>query len=247
MCFSVAIERNLSVLGQIFDAKVNGKSFEQFLKLSHENPQKFRAPDEDNRIYPNSFAPVVHNISVKGKETRLITPMRYRVRPYDSKEEVPSKFNLFNARLDSLEKRKTWRPLFGQNHGLFPLTSFFEWVERPKGKQLVRFKAQGHEHLWAPALFDYYQDGQESFYSFALITTDPPAEILEAGHDRCPIFLKKEYWQDWLSPRSKSKDELYSLLNDSQVATYEVFDEESPQRASMKSPASVAQLDLFGN
>ncbi len=232
MCFSVAIERNLSVLSKIFDARVNGKSFEQFLRLSQENPQKFRGPDDDNRIYPNTFAPVIHNASVKingkskGEDTRLITPMRYRVRPHDAKEEVPSKFNLFNARLDSLEKRKTWRPLFGQNHGLFPLTSFFEWVERPVGKQLVRFKGRGHEHLWAPALFDFYQDGQESFYSFALITTEPPAEILEAGHDRCPIFLKKEYWQDWLSPKSKSKDELYSILKDSQVATYEVFDED---------------------
>lgn len=238
----MAIERNLGLLSKIFEAKVDGKAFERFLSLSEKNPQQFRGPDEDQRIFPNTFAPVIHSASINGKMTRVISPMRYRIRPQHSLEEVPSKFNLFNARLDSLEKRRTWSPLFGKNHGLFPFTSFYEWVERNQAKQLVRFGPRDYERMCAPVLFDYFQDDEMSFYSFAIITTDPPDEVQEAGHDRCPIFLKKEYWNDWLNPQGVSKEGLYSFLQDPKEAFYDVFDEPKEKGKIKKlSP----QLDLF--
>lgn len=178
----------------------------------------FKTPQSDCRIYPGYFAQVL----VEDKGKKLFRPMRYRVRPHGSNAEIPTKFNVFNARLDSLELRQTWNPLFGTNHGIFPFTRFFEWVEHNGEKRQISFKSERHELLWAPCLWDYWFNEKESvgFYSFAMITDDPPPEIEAMGHDRCPIFLRADQIDAWLSPKGKSKDELYSILQMREQVVY---------------------------
>jgi len=148
---------------------------------------------------------------------RVIRPMRYRIRPASSLEEIPSKYNVFNARIDSLEKRKTWKSLFMKNHGLFPFVKFYEWVEdKNRKKKLIQFNPGNRDIMWAPVLFDNWSSkaGEISFSSFALLTDDPPPEIAEQGHDRCPIFLKEDKIDQWLDPTSKSKNDMYRILKD---------------------------------
>ena len=80
--------------------------------------------------------------------------MRYRVRPNGSKEEVPTKYNVFNARIDSLEIRNTWAPLFMRNHGIVPLTGFYEWVSGPDGPP-PEIEKMGHDRC--PIFLDQEQ------------------------------------------------------------------------------------------
>lgn len=237
MCFSVQIQRDLNLIAKFFDSVVDASAFYELRDKATSRPDIFKLPDEDNRIYPNTFAPVI--VSINGK--RVIKPMRYRLRPAGSFEEIPSKFNVFNARLDSLEKRQTWRPLFGHNHGIFPFVKFYEWVIKDNQKELVSFYPQNKEIMWAPALFDHYQDKDLSFDSFALITTDPPKEILEAGHDRCPLFLKKEEIDLWLLPQGKEREKLYKVLEKTEDVSFGVTKEDFQAQKKKN-----LQLNLFG-
>ncbi len=68
--------------------------------------------------------------------------------------------------------------------------------------------------MWAPALFDIWHDPDQDFslYSFAIITDDPPPEILAAGHDRCPIFLNQGEIDLWLNPKGKKPQEILQCL-----------------------------------
>ncbi|MCB9026617.1 MAG: SOS response-associated peptidase family protein [Bdellovibrionaceae bacterium] len=171
----------------------------------------FKEADHNGRIYPNGIAPVI----VWENRNRVIKPMRYRVRPAGSKEEIPTQYNVFNARLDSLEKRKTWKSLFMKQHALFPFVKFYEWVEDEGGrKQLIVFQPEKKEIMWAPALFDTWtsKDGLVHFDSFALITDDPPPEVAAQGHDRCPVFLKESNIDSWLQPEHLNKENAYLLL-----------------------------------
>ena len=61
--------------------------------------------------------------------------MRYRLRPNGSREEVPNKYNVFNARLDSLQSMKTWKNIFTENHGALCMKGFYEWVEDENKKK----------------------------------------------------------------------------------------------------------------
>ncbi len=76
--------------------------------------------------------------------------------------------------------------------------------------------------MWAPCLYDFWEspDKKFGFYSFAIITDDPPAEVLSEGHDRCPIFLQASLIDSWLSPTNKSKAELYEILKSKEQTYY---------------------------
>ncbi|WP_254063367.1 SOS response-associated peptidase family protein [Rhodanobacter sp. L36] len=39
------------------------------------------------------------------------------------------------------------------------------------------------------------------FYTFATITDDPPLEVVEAGHDRCPVPIHEDDIDAWLDPK----------------------------------------------
>jgi putative SOS response-associated peptidase YedK len=228
MCFSIQVDRDIKKLAQRFKASISIPDFNSLQAVkdyeAQIGPDKikavlglkrkpkvnvFKTLGIDNRIFPGYFAPVI----TTENNQRVIKPMRYRVRPAGSIEEIPSKFNVFNARLDSLEKRKTWSPLFMRQHGLLPFVKFFEWVKDEDKKKLITFSPESHEIMWAPCLWDKWQsaDGKIEFYSFAVITDDPPKEIADMGHDRCPIFIKEELIDQWLNPTG-SKKEIYALL-----------------------------------
>lgn len=235
MCFSVETAKEIDRVMKLFKAKqdleevsrlnsmiIKANDFQwakDSLGLSRKpSSNPFKLPGDDNRIFPGYFSQVM----VQENENRIFKPMRYRVRPHGSKSEIPTKFNVFNARMDSLEVRQTWTPLFMKNHGLFPFVRFFEWVEDEGNKRLISFKSDQHEILWAPCLWDYWfnEKANIGFYSFAIITDDPPSEIAEMGHDRCPIFLGADKIDGWLSPEGKTKEEIYEILKTKEKVHY---------------------------
>lgn len=211
MCYSLMVEQDLKKLSQTFGAHPHETAFAGYTKLASRDPKRFKSLMDHARIYPNYFAPVV----VQDQKERLIFPMRYRVRPHHSAQEIPSKYNVFNARLDALETRDTWRQLFMKRHGVVGVQAFFEWVTDDQGhKKVVQFAPDDHSLLWVPVLWDTWKaaDGSEGFASFAVITTTPPPEVEAAGHDRCPILLDHEKLALWLDPAHTSKNEIYQIL-----------------------------------
>ncbi len=219
MCFSVEIIRDLNFLAKEFGAKVDKKGFQELKDLSKKHPKEFKVPGEDNRIFPNVYAPVL----VREKNNKFIEPMRYRIRPAGTKEEIPSKYNLYNARLDSLFTKTTWKKILDNKRGIVPFKRFFEWVntDGPK-KKLGVFSPIGMEYMWAPCLTDEWesQEGNYKIKSFAIITTEPPEEVLKAGHDRCPIFLKRELIENWISPTHLTPSKMMEFLKAKEKVKY---------------------------
>ncbi len=219
--FKFQAEMEPSEFRQVLGLKgVEDKQLSLFKFSDEERELKFfRLPEDDGRIFSNYFA----NVIVSEKGERIIQPMRYRVRPHYSDEELPTKYNVFNARIDSFEIRDTWRPLFMRNHGIIPFTKFYEWVPgTDKKPKLISFFPEGRETMWAPCLWDEWisKDGRIHFKSFAIITDGPPSEIQSMGHDRCPIFLSEEKIDKWLNPKGQLKDELYKILSDREQVKY---------------------------
>lgn len=237
MCFSIQMENDMNKLGKRFGAQVSSssqKNFENLLKTESElGPETikqilglkrkpsspvFKTAKQDGRIYPGYFLPGLLN---HGGE-RQLHYMRYRVRPSGSTEEIPSKYNVFNARSDSLLNRKTWKNLFLKKHALLPFKSFYEWVDHNGKTTLIRFFPEDRDIMWAPAVYDAWvsEDGRISFLSCAIITADPPKEILEKGHDRCPVFLKENLIDQWLNAENLNEKTAMELLNHLEPTNY---------------------------
>lgn len=235
MCYSVEVQKELKRIAERFNTEIlaehetwyeelkkranDPKFVKEALNLSRAPKSNFfKEPSADNRIYPGYFT----NIIVEENGRRVFKKMRYRVRPAGSATEIPTKYNVFNARIDSLEARDTWRKIFTKNHALLPFTRFFEWVDSNGAKKQISFAPNDKEIMWAPCLYDYWENEKEGFgfYSFAIVTDDPPPEVLENGHDRCPIFLREDQISNWLRPEGKTTTELYEILRKREVTHY---------------------------
>src|SRR5690606_38946385 len=81
-----------------------------------------------------------------------------------------------------------------------------------KKSVILSFEPDGMDHMIIPTIWDVNkQQGKPDIYSCALITDEPPTEIAETGHNRCPIFLKEENIEAWLRPEGRSTSELYKI------------------------------------
>lgn len=68
--------------------------------------------------------------------------------------------------------------------------AFHEKVAGPEGKNIVlEFRPSLPVTMLVACVWSHWRAtklGEKDLLSFAIITTDPPSEISEAGHDRCP-------------------------------------------------------------
>lgn len=168
------------------------------------------------RVFPNFYAPVIVR---DGKEDALRL-MRYHICPKNGKELNAFKYNLFNARRDRLLDSRTWKPIFGKQHGIFPFYRFYESVAGENGEsKIIYFEPKDETIMWSAAIFEEAKIESGLLRSFAAVTDEPPPEVAAAGHDRCPIFLAKDDFGTWLEPKETSKEDLVALL-DHKVPTY---------------------------
>jgi putative SOS response-associated peptidase YedK len=181
---------------------------------------RLRAPDidvEDGRIFPFWYAPII--VNREGQKT--LTLARYHLRQKNSPEFIDRKYpGLYNARRDNLEK--FWRNEFGHSHALMLVTSFFENVERDGKNVVLHFNPRPAETMYVACLYSEWTSSTEGeIKSFAAVTDDPPAEVAAAGHDRCIVNLLPSNVEKWLTPQTRSTEELQNILNDKQRPYYE--------------------------
>jgi putative SOS response-associated peptidase YedK len=167
----------------------------------------------DSRIFPGWYAPVM--IWENGR--RVVKPMRYQCRPAGKPAFYDTEFpGTYNARRDNL--RGFWKGQFGRTHGVVLLDAFFENVQGPDGKNVVlEFRPDPPQTLVVACLWSHWRatkPGEKDLLSFAIITDDPPPEIAEAGHDRCPVTIKPENIDAWLSPNQASLESMDAILED---------------------------------
>jgi len=177
-----------------------------------------------DRIWPGYFAPVM----IRDPETggRMVVPMRYRCRlPGWTEADEIEKPGTYNARRDKLSM--VWRKVFGYCHGVMIVERFYESVylhnlqqralapgEREQSVEIMFTPSTG-ENLFVACLWTYVAAAGDDpgFYTFAAITDDPPFEVAEAGHDRCPVPIQEEDIDAWLDPSPNDYASLCAILD----------------------------------
>ena len=96
---------------------------------------------------------------------------------------------LINARSETLEQKKTFKPLL-ENRCLVPASAYFEWRKNAKKKIKTRIAPVDQDLIAFAGLFD---DDR-----FTIITCVPSPAIAHI-HGRMPVILERHYEQDWLA------------------------------------------------
>lgn len=225
MCYSAKIENNLSFLTERFSIELDQSQIELYENRSRILPKNFKLGEQ--RIYPGYYAPV---LTYQDHGLRL-QMMRYGVYPPSNELDRYRPYNARKDKLETKFWAKTFAHFHGfvlvksffewvvasdlLDSTCIPINELLESLatryknlslsqEQLLDKKLViEFYPEREAELWVPVVFTQgrAKDGKPD-YGFAIVTDEPPKEVLAAGHDRCPVFLTKQQIKIWLQPQN---------------------------------------------
>ncbi len=142
---------------------------------------------------------------------RSLIPLRWGLIPSWARDPAIGN-RLINARAETLAAKPAFKAAFQRRRCLVPADGFYEWQKVGRGKQpwFLRLKDGG---VFAFAgLWERWSDSAHgAVESFTIITTTPN-ELLEPIHNRMPVILPPERYDQWLDPAGCDMDRLAALL-----------------------------------
>lgn len=158
------------------------------------------------------------------------------------------KKGLINARAETLQLRASFSDSFFERRCLILADGFYEWKRRGKMKQPYYFQLQDEAPFAFAGIWDRWRGGGETINSCAIVTTTPN-ELLAPIHDRMPVILQPDSYDEWLSEPDTEK--LNSLLVPLPAAKMKSFPVSSAVNRPQVDDASlvepVAEIPLVEN
>jgi len=155
---------------------------------------------------PTSKLPVV--TSAAG--SRILTLMRWGLIPSWAKDSKIG-YSTFNARAESLTTRAAFRGAWRAGRRCLVLADgYYEWRDADKQPFAIALANRGPMTL--AGLWDEWRSpAGETIKSFAIITTTANA-LLAPLHDRMPVVIPPDGWDDWLGENSMTGSVVKALL-----------------------------------
>ena len=203
-------------------------------------PQTPPAGQPDFNVAPTKAAPVVVS-RVAGDDadavpTRQLRFLTWGLVPSWS-QDVKVGLRMINARSESLLGKSSFARAAAFRRCLVPADGWYEWQVSPtaidaKGKPRRQpfFIHRSDGGLLAMAgLYEFWrdktlaEDDPDSWLTtFAIITT--AAELgLDRIHDRQPLVLERESWDDWLDPKLSDLSRIKAHLDFSEPGRFDAY------------------------
>ena len=186
------------------DAKPKQVEKEFSVKISDNNLFKPRY-----NIAPTQTIPAV----LESDGERIIEGLRWGLIPSWSKDDSFAS-KLINARAETLSEKASFKNAFRSHRCIIPASGFYEWQKTDKGaKQPFYFYLKDKDVFGFAGLYEHWTDKEtgELVETFTIITTEAN-KVLEPIHERMPVILKSESYDQWLDAKEKDTDKLQKLL-----------------------------------
>jgi putative SOS response-associated peptidase YedK len=170
-------------------------------------------PDTPPRwnIAPTQDALVVRRHPETG--ARHLDPLRWGLVPHWAKDPSGGT-QMINARPEAVAERTAFRVAFARRRCLVPADGFYEWTKAPGGgKQAWHLRPRHGGVLAFAGLWESWRPRGEGdrVVSATIVTTEANATVAPV-HDRMPVCLPPETWDEWLDPGNDDTDTLGKLL-----------------------------------
>lgn len=162
-----------------------------------------------------NIAPTEHVLVIRGDERRAVrrcTRMRWGLIPYWAKS-VAVAVNSINARAETAASKPVFRDSMRARRCLIPADGFYEWARLgPKQRQPYHFGMVNESTFAFAGLWDRWRDaaGREVL-SCAILTTKANRLMAEV-HNRMPVILHPDRYDDWLDASARNPAGLADLL-----------------------------------
>lgn len=147
-------------------------------------------------LAPTDPVPIVREHLDEGTIERELQLARWDFRPHWRTDSRP----LINARLESVAEKPTFRDAFVSRRAIVPMSGYFEWTGLPKDKT-PHYVSAGGELLSAAGLYAFRKIGEGDEWEIScVVITRTAVDAAGEVHDRMPVFLTPDVWDDWLTP-----------------------------------------------
>jgi putative SOS response-associated peptidase YedK len=119
-----------------------------------------------------------------------------------------------NARMETAATKPAFKESYTGRRCLIPADGFYEWERIPDKGKLPHYiyGADGHP-LALAGLWASWKDPESGERArTCTILTGSPDDLVAPIHDRMPVILPQELWDDWLDPSLADPAEVAELL-----------------------------------
>jgi putative SOS response-associated peptidase YedK len=192
MCGRYTLKAEKEEMEKAFDAKVES---------ADALPFRFN-------IAPTQFVPVVRHLEAEN----FLSAMKWGLIPSWAKDEKIGN-KMINARAETIAEKPAFRSAFKSRRCIVPASGFYEWKKLERGKQPFYFHLKNKPVFGFAGLWEEWRDDEtgEILETCTIITTEAN-EVLLPVHDRMPVILKAEDYDEWLDPKEANKERLQKLL-----------------------------------
>ena len=121
-------------------------------------------------------------------------------------------FKTINARAETVAIKPAFRDALVSRRCLLPADGFFEWRRSGKAKQPFHFGMHDDSLFAFAGLWDRWRDPTGTVIESCTILTTTPNSLLADVHDRMPVILRQENYDQWLDLRVEDVKALAELL-----------------------------------
>jgi putative SOS response-associated peptidase YedK len=163
--------------------------------ISHFNLDECEDFHAHYNIPPGTDIPVIR-LSPEGK--RVLHLLRWGLVPHWAKDpSIGAKLN--NARGESVSDKPSFRDAFKRRRCLIPADGFYEWKTEGSIKQPYYISLKSGEPMAMGGLWESWRAPDGKIVRTSCIITTGPNAVMKPIHDRMPVIIGSEHWQEWLS------------------------------------------------
>ena len=168
-------------------------------------------------IAPTNPIYIVRADSENHKKNALATVSWGLIGPWliDVSEAKASQSRAINARSESIHEKPTFRAAFKSTRCLIPAEGYYEWATalgKYSPKQPFYISAKNGKLLPIAGIWSSWRAPNGSMIETASIITQEAQGELAEIHNRMPVFMPYERWDQWLNPANTETESLKSLM-----------------------------------
>jgi putative SOS response-associated peptidase YedK len=185
--------------------------------LSRELERYFNALPASFEIQPSyNVAPTQEiPVIVQQEDARHIKKRHWGLVPFWAKDILIGS-RMINARVETLSSKPAFKAALKHRRCLIPANGFFEWSGKAGSKQPYFFCLPSSEPLAFAGLYEIWEDKEAPpdagpYKSCTIITMDASDSVRDI-HNRMPLILKPEAFDEWLDPDNTEPTRIEELL-----------------------------------
>ncbi|GII92492.1 DUF159 family protein [Sinosporangium siamense] len=178
------------------------------------------APDYNVAPTKNVYAVLTRIPKETDHAVRQLRVLRWGLVPPWAKDPSAGS-KMINARAETVAEKPAYRKAFAQRRCLIPADGFYEWYQedRTKKKKQPFFIHPRDGGVMAMAgLYEFWKDPTRAaedplrwLTTCTIITTEAEDDIGHI-HQRMPMIIKRDHWDDWLDPLLTDPGDALRLL-----------------------------------